>query len=110
MSQSSRKARGRESERLVAEYLRQWWPYAEPVGAGRPGSDITGIVGLDIEVKARRSLDLPGTLRQQADRHRDGVIPIAIIRPDGSGPARIAEWAAVTPLATIVALLREGGH
>jgi hypothetical protein len=110
MSAASRKARGRQSEHVVAEYLRTWWPYAEAVGAGRPGSDVTGIVGVDWEVKARRALDLPGTLRQLEARHRDGIIPVAVIRPDGYGPALIGQWAAVTPLATMVELLRSGGY
>jgi len=56
---SSRKQRGYDSQGIVANYLKEnGWPYAEPVGAGRSGSDVTGIVGVDVEVKARRNLDL----------------------------------------------------
>lgn len=106
-----RKHRGYASQRIVAEYLRtQGWPFAEPTGAGRQGSDVTGVVGVDIEVKARRALDLPGTLRQQVQRAAEGVVPLAVIRPDGYGPARIAEWPAVMPLAIAVQLLREAGY
>ena len=108
---SSRKQRGRDSERIVANYLKEHgWPYAEPVGAGRSGSDVTGIVGVDIEVKARRNLDLTGTLRQQALRASDGVLPLAVIRPDGFGPSRIGEWPVVLPLSVMVQLLREAGY
>jgi hypothetical protein len=101
-----RKHRGYATQRMVADYLAAaGWIHAEPVGAGRPGSDITG-VPFDVEVKARRDLDLTGTLRQLADR-TDGRFPFAVIRPDGYGPARIDEWPAVVRLADLVALLRE---
>ena len=108
---SSRKQRGRQSERIVADYFKaNGWPYAEPVGAGRAGSDVTGIVGVDVEVKARRNLDLTGTLKQQALRASDGVLPLAVIRPDGYGPSKIGEWPCVVPLAVMVQLLREAGY
>ena len=105
-----RKRRGYESQRIVADYLRaNGWPYAEPAGAGRPGTDVTGVVGVDIEVKARRDLDLTGTMRQQAARTADEV-PIAVVRPDGWGEARIADWPALMPLSVAVRLLKEAGY
>ena len=108
---SSRKQRGYDSQRIVANYLREnGWPFAEPVGAGRAGSDVTGVVGVDVEVKARRNLDLTGTLKQQAARAADGVLPLAVIRPDGYGPSRIGEWPCVVPLSVMVDLLREAGY
>jgi hypothetical protein len=108
---SSRKQRGYDSQRIVANYLREHgWPFAEPVGAGRSGSDVTGIVGVDVEVKARRNLDLTGTLRQQAERAVEGVLPLAVIRPDGFGPSRIGEWPCVVPLSVMVELLRDAGY
>ena len=105
-----RKHRGMESQRVVAEYLRQWWPYAEPAGAGRSGTDVLGLIGIDVEVKARRDLDLTGTLRQQMNRAKEGVIPVAVIRPDGYGPSRIGEWPAVMPLSILARLLKEAGY
>lgn len=105
-----RKHRGYASQRIVADYLRQWWPHVEPTGAGRPGTDITGLIGIDVEVKARRELDLTGTLRQQMKRADEGIIPVAVIRPDGYGEARIAEWPAVMPLSVLARLLKEAGY
>ena len=105
-----RKHRGYESQRIVADYLRTWWPHAQPTGAGRQGTDILGLIGIDVEVKARRDLDLTGTLRQQTQRCLDGVVPIAVIRPDGYGPARVAEWPVILPLEVAVKLLREAGY
>lgn len=108
---SSRKQRGYDSQRIVANFFKEnGWPYAEPVGAGRAGSDVTGIVGVDVEVKARRNLDLTGTLKQQKDRVSDGVLPLAIVRPDGYGPSRIGEWPCVVPLSVMVQLLKDAGY
>ena len=37
-----RKHRGYSSQRIVADWFTvNGWPYAEPVGAGRAGSDVT---------------------------------------------------------------------
>lgn len=108
---SSRRRRGRHTEHLVADYLRSnGFPHAEPCPANGPGSDITGTLGIDWEVKARRGLDLTGLLQQQHRRALDGVIPIGVIRPDGWGPARIAWWPTVTPLHVTVQLLHAAGH
>lgn len=110
MASQSRKHRGYASQRIVAERFRvAGWPFAEPVGAGRPGSDITGVVGLDIEVKARRGLNLTGWLKQTVDR-ADGVTPLLVVRPDGFGEASIDLWPAVMPLGVMVGLLRDAGY
>lgn len=106
-----RKHRGYESQRVVAEYLRgMGWVYAEPAGAGRAGTDVLGIVGVDVEVKARREIDLTGTLRQQADRATGGIVPVAVIRPDGYGPATVDRWPAVMPLSVLARLLKQSGY
>lgn len=108
---SSRKQRGYDTQRIVANYLRTaGWPFAEPVGAGRPGSDVTGVVGVDIEVKARRGLDLTGTLRQQSLRAADGVLGLAVIRPDGYGPTTIEEWPALLTFKNAAQLLKDAGY
>lgn len=111
MPSQHRKHRGYESQRIVAAYLREnGWPFAEPTGAGRQGTDCTGTPGIDWEVKARRNLDLTGTLQQQRDRVPDGVIPIAVIRPDGYGSHRIAQWPALVSLDVLVRLLHDAGY
>lgn len=110
MPSQHRRHRGYASQRIVAERLRvAGWPFAEPVGAGRPGSDITGVVGLDIEVKARRGLDLPGWLRQTVDRAGDAT-PLLVVRPDGFGEASIDLWPAIMPLGTMIGVLRDAGY
>ena len=110
MSQS-RKHRGYESQRIVARWFADHgWPFAEPVGAGRGGTDITGMPGLDVEVKARRGLDLPALLRQLEDRAAHGNLGFGILRLDGQGPASIASWPVVVTLADFTALLTAAGY
>jgi len=106
-----RKHRGYASQRIVADYLRMHgWPYAEPVGAGRDGSDITGLLDIDVEVKARRGFDPLAAMRQQAERTTPGVLSFAVLRMDGQGEASIQSWPTVIGFGAFVQLLREAGY
>ena len=110
MSQA-RKHRGYRSQRVVAErFAANGFPHAEPVGAGRAGTDITGIVGVDIEVKARRGLNISALMSQLDERAQAGVLGIGVIRPDGMGEASIGRWPAVLCLDDLIALLRAAGY
>ena len=81
-----RKHRGYASQRIVAEYLAaNGWPYAESTGAGRSGTDVTGCVGIDWEVKARRGLNISALMAQLGERSSEGLLGIGVIRPDGFG-------------------------
>jgi hypothetical protein len=106
----SRKQRASDTQTIVARWFAgEGWPFAEPVGAGRPGTDVTGMPGLCVEVKARRQLDLTGWLRQHASNGRGGL-PFVIHRPDGYGPARIADWPVTMRLDDFTRLLRQAGY
>ena len=110
MSQS-RKHRGYRSQRVIAErFAANGFPHAEPVGAGRAGTDILGLVGIDIEVKARRDLNLVGLMKQLDARAKDGVLGIGVIRPDGMGETTVGMWPAVICLDDLIALLRAAGY
>lgn len=105
-----RKHRGYATQRIVADYLAEnGFPYAESTGAGRTGSDITGTIGIDWEVKARRALNLTALLTQLAERE-DGLLGVGVVRVDGTGPSTVHNWPAVLPLATLVMLLRAAGY
>ena len=111
----SRKQRGSESQTIVARWFAaHGWPFAEPVGAGRPGSDVTGMPGLLIEVKARRQLDLTGWLRQHMPSGIPvpdfGSLPFLVVRPDGYGPEKIFNWPVVMRLDDFTVLLRQAGY
>lgn len=107
----SRKYRGYESQRIAADYLRHnGFPHAEPVGAGRSGTDVTGLLGIDLEVKARAGLDLPALMRQLRERDVENVLGVGLLRLNGQGPATIADWPAVIRFADLVTLLRGSGY
>lgn len=106
----SRKRRGRESELILARHMQQHgWPYAEPTSASAQGRDLTGTVGLAIEVKARAKLDLPAWARQ-ARRNAGADIPVVVSRGNGQGAGCVDEWAVVLTLADFLALARDAGY
>ena len=110
MSQT-RKHRGYRTQRVAAEHFAaNGFPHAEPVGAGRAGSDIVGLVGIDVEVKARRDLNLVGLMKQLDARAKDGVLGIGVVRPDGMGETSVGMWPAVMCLDDLIALLRAAGY
>lgn len=104
---TTRKARGAETERRFAEHLNaNGWPHAQP--ARGKGTDITGTPALAWELKARRGFSPLAWLRQV--RAHNAGLPIAVIRPDGLGPAHISEWAAMLRVEDLIQLLHEAGY
>ena len=78
MSQS-RKYRGYDTEKLVSRYLKQWWPFALPTGAGRSGSDVTGVPYIDFEVKARADFQPKQWIDQTEKRTTaTGDLPVVV--------------------------------
>jgi len=99
------------SQRIAAEWFQaNGWPYAESTGSGRSGSDITGMPGIDVEIKARRNWSPLEAMRQQADRAALGDLAFAVLRMDGQGPAVIGSWPVVIRLDTLTELLRAAGY
>ncbi len=110
MSQA-RKHRGYRSQKVVAQYLSaNGFPYAESTGAGRQGSDITGTVGIDWEIKARTNFSPGETMRQLKNRANDLDLRVAVLRLNGQGEASIGEWVALLTLEQLVALIRQAGY
>lgn len=104
----SRKARGMQTQALVADYFRtHGWPYAQPAGAGRNGVDVTGTPGLAIEVKARREFKPEAWLRQAGAQ---SGLSFVVWRPDGVGPASIGRWSVMLRLDDLAELLRLAGY
>ena len=108
MPSQHRKHRGYATERLVANYLQQWWSNAS-VGRGQ-GADIQN-VPFDIEIKARNSLDIKGTLRQiKARTSKTGVLGFACFRLNGQGEASVEEFVCMLTLSDLVELLRKADY
>ena len=109
MSQS-RKHRGMRSQKVVAEWFaKRGWPFAEPAGAGRQGSDVTGTPDIAVEVKARRNFD-PVAWVRQAEEAADGRLPFVVMRGNGQGEKTVGDWIVLTRLETFTQLLREAGY
>ena len=104
-----RKHRGYATEKMVAKYFSEnGFPYALSTGASRQGSDVTGVPGVDVEVKARRGLVIAAAMAQLKERS-SSALPVAVLRMDGSGEATIAEFPTVLRLEDFISLLKKAG-
>ena len=102
-----RKDRGFRTERVVAAYLQQWWPYAS-VGRGA-GKDITN-VPFDIEVKARSAFQPLEWLRQSRKRtEKNQELNLVVCRMNGQGEDA-AEYLAFLSFSDLVQLLIKAGY
>jgi len=101
-----RKDRGFRTERVVAAYLQQWWPYAS-VGRGA-GKDITN-VPFDIEVKARSAFQPLEWLRQVHKRSEGKELSAVVCRMNGQGESAEA-YLAFMRFEDLVQLLIKAGY
>lgn len=107
---TTRKRRGADTQRVVAAAWRaDGWPYAEAVGSGAAGRDLTGTPGVAVEVKARAGFSPLAWLRQ-ATRNAGPDIPAVVLRPDGAGPATVDDWPVIMSHGQFRALLRAAGY
>jgi hypothetical protein len=110
--------RGKATQLIAAEWFaKTGWPFAEAVGSGRGGTDVTGMPGLLVEVKAEAGWRPTTWLRQhaQTELDRSGLarptpLVLAVQRPNGYGPATVAEWPVIMRLDRATWLLREAGY
>jgi hypothetical protein len=109
MSQS-RKHRGYDTEKLVSRYLKQWWPFALPTGAGRSGSDVTGVPYIDFEVKARADFQPKQWIDQTEKRTKtSGGLPVVVCRLNGQR-ADVGNYLAFLRFSDLVDLLVKAGY
>jgi hypothetical protein len=109
MSQS-RKYRGYDTEKLVSRYLKQWWPFALPTGAGRSGSDVTGVPYIDFEVKARADFQPKQWIDQTEKRTAaTGDLPVVVCRLNGQR-AEVGNYLAFLRFSDLVDLLVKAGY
>jgi len=107
MSQS-RKYRGYKTERVVAEYLTQWWSGAT-VGRGM-GKDIVNIP-VDIEVKSRSQFSPMEWLRQVKKRtEKTGELSLVCVRMNGQGESSPEEYLDFLTFGDLVQLLLRAGY
>ena len=107
MASQSRKYRGFATERIVADYLRQFWEFAS-VGRGK-GKDIQS-VPFDVEVKARTGFQPKQVLAQiKARTSKSGEIGFAVLRLNGQGEDP-RDYAAVIRFEDLINLLVKAGY
>lgn len=107
----SRKVRGRETEKLVAQYLvHNGFETAHVTSSSARGSDVLGIDGLDIEVKARRGFNPSAAMAQLRARAKETGLGVAVMRLDGQGEASMDDWVGVIRLSDLVYLLKAAGY
>ena len=110
MASQSRKHRGYRSQAVVAAWFRDsGFPFAESAGAGRSGSDVIGVPGLKIEVKARRAFSPLAWLKQAKDAPGEGL-PFVVFRCDGQGEANVGQWGVLVTLDEFTDLLKQAGY
>lgn len=111
MASQSRKHRGYATQRIGAKYLQaNGFPHALSTGAGRSGTDITGIEGMDWEVKARTGFDPLGAIRQLKERAKEGVLGVVLLRLNGQGEESVGDWMVCLRFEDAVTLLRGNGY
>ena len=101
-----RKDRGLRTERVVADYLRQWWHFAN-VGRGA-GKDILN-VPFDVEIKARSSFQPLEWLRQATKRADGKELPFVVSRMNGQGESA-ENYLAFMRFGDLVQLLIKAGY
>ena len=101
-----RKDRGLRTERVVAEYLRQWWQFAN-VGRGA-GKDILN-VPFDVEIKARAAFQPLEWLRQATKRADGKEQPFVVSRMNGQGETA-EDYLAFMRFGDLVQLLIKAGY
>jgi hypothetical protein len=107
----SRKARGRETELLLAKYLESHgWTGVHAPSSSAPGSDIIGMEGVDWECKARRGFDPSAAISQIRARSKETGLGVAVLRLNGQGPAAIDDWLCCMRLSDVVYLLKAAGY
>jgi hypothetical protein len=111
MASQSRKHRGYRSQKVLANYLvDNGFPFAESTGAGRSGSDVTGTVGIDWEVKARTGFNPAAAIQQLKDRDNNKDLGVVVLRLNGQGEKSVGDWVCLLRLEDAVKLLRDAGY
>lgn len=111
MASQSRKHRGYRSQKVLAMYLAEnGFPFAESAGAGRSGSDITGCIGIDWEVKARTGFNPSTAIAQLKERAKKNILGLVCLRLNGQGEQKVKDWVVLLRLEDAVTLLRGAGY
>ena len=109
---SKSKAKGTAFERLIADYLAQYWEHADraPLTGNKDRGDISGTPGIVWELKNAKTIRLSEWL-EEAETERlnaDADLGILVVKRRGHG--RPSDQYAIITLADMIHLLREAGY
>lgn len=108
---TNRVSRGRKSQELAADYLRELFPEVRAVAASLKGRDLLGTPGFSIEMKATEKFSPTQDLKQaRSNTDLETEYPVAIYRPRGYGPERIGRWVVLMDFDQFRELVREIQH
>lgn len=107
MASQHRKHRGLRTERVVAQYLSQWWKGAA-VGRGA-GKDVVN-VPFDLEIKSRSDFQPLAWLRQSQKRtEKTGELSLVCVRMNGQGE-NVEDMLAFLSMGDLTKLLLKAGY
>lgn len=111
MASQARKHRGYRTQKVWANFLADnGFPFAESTGAGRSGTDVTGTIGIDWEVKARTGFNPAAAIAQLKDRDNGKDLGIVVLRLNGQGEKSVGDWVMLMRAEDGVKLLRDAGY
>lgn len=107
----TRRQRGRDSEKYVADYLvRQGFITAHVTSMAASGSDVLGIDGVDFEVKARAGIPISETMAQLKRRRKETGLGVGVLRMNGQGEKVVGDWVAILTFDDLIYLLKAAGY
>jgi hypothetical protein len=106
------KQKGTAFERLIADYLRRYWPYADraPLTGNKDRGDISGTPGLVWECKNAKTIKLSEWLEEAETERANAEADLGILVVKRRGHAFPADQYAIVRLENLIDLLKEAGY
>lgn len=107
------KAKGTAAETAVVGYLRQrGWIHAErrALAGNVDRGDIAGVVGVTLEVKNCKTIDLAGWLREALVEQANNGDPVGAVIAKRRGTTNPADWYALMTVRQLCDLLAAAGY
>lgn len=107
------KQKGTAAESAVIAYLRRrgWlWAERRALHGNTDLGDVTGLPGIVIEVKAHKTLDLAGWLRELQTEQANAGATVGFVWAKKRGTTNPADWYAITTGRQMCDLLAAAGY
>jgi hypothetical protein len=106
------KAKGTAFERLIADHLARYWPYADraPLTGNKDRGDISGTPGIVWELKNAKRLELGTWLTETETERLNAQADLGILVVKRRGHGKPGDQYAVLKLDQLIDLLKEAGY